>query len=126
MAPVNPATSTTTSTTTTSVATTEGDAVITITHCEVRGETVELVNSGGEPLTLRGWVLHDENRNHETTLDRIQLWPGDRIVMLSGEDTLDTPETFRWSDGFVWNNDGDEAFLLRPNGTVASSRRCVG
>jgi len=45
--------------------------------------------------------------------------------MLTGEDTVDIAGALRWSDNNVWNNDGDEAFLLRPDGTVASSRRCV-
>ena len=122
--PVNPVTSTTTSSTTTTIVVTPGDAIVEITRCDARGESVELVNSGGESITLRGWTLHDEGRKHETDLSRVILDPGQRIVMLSGEDTLDVPGTFRWTGRNVWNNDGDQATLLQRNGAVVSTLRC--
>ena len=102
----------------------EGAASVEISWCRAREETVQLVNTGGELITLTGWVLHDERRNHETRLDQISLAPGQRVVMLSGDTTLDVPETFRWTGNNVWNNDGDTATLLDDAGVVVSEERC--
>ena len=120
----SPTTSTTTTSSTTTIQTEAGAAMIEVSSCDARGETVELINTGGESITLNGWVLHDEGRNHETALNQVTLEPGGAIVMLSGADSLDTEVTMRWKDQNVWNNDGDEAFLLDASGDVVSRRRC--
>ena len=120
----SPIESTTTSSTTTTIAITEGAAEVEISWCRAREETVQVINVGGELITLNGWILHDERRNHETRLDRISLAPGQRVVMLSGEDTLDVADTFRWANNNVWNNDGDTATLLNSDGFVIGEERC--
>lgn len=119
-------TSTTASSTTTSIAITSADAVVRISSCDARGETVELINSGGESITLSGWVLHDEGRNHETSLSGVTLGRASSIVLLSGEDTADIPDAIRWATQNVWNNGGDEAVLVNADGIVASRLRCSG
>ena len=130
--PASPSTTTPQSSTTTEPSTQDESveaqptgAVIEISWCRVRDETVQLLNTGTELITLNGWVLHDETRNHEVELSRITLDPGQRVVMLSGEDTLDVPETFRWADRNVWNNDGDTATLLNSSGQVVAQERCT-
>jgi len=53
------------------------------------------------------------------------LGAGEGIVLLSGDQTADIDGAFRWSEINVWNNDGDEAFLLGADGAVVGSRRCT-
>jgi len=96
---------------------------IEILHCDAEGETVELINQGDEFLTLVGWVLHDGVQLHEAQLDQIGLAPDQRIVLLSGIESIDAPGTFRWDDGNVWN-EGDIA-ILRRGGTVVSKKTCT-
>ncbi len=99
--------------------------VIEIVRCDVATEEVELVNSGDMATTLVGWRLHDEGRVWRTGLDAVSLDAGERIVLLSGDDTVDFPGSFRWSDGNVWNNrGGDTATLIRSDGAVVANFLC--
>lgn len=123
--PAAPATSSTTTSSSTTIVLTPGAAVVEVSFCDARGETVELRNTGSERIALIGWTLHDEGRKHETNLNRVVLNAGESFIMLSGEDTLETPGSLRWTGRNVWNNDGDIAFLLGPDGSVVSERRCA-
>lgn len=120
-----PATSTTTGPTTTTIPETAGPAIIEVTQCQRRAEIVTIANTGGEPLSLSGWRLHDEDVNHSTNLNSITLQPGSSIRLLSGPDTVAENDDIKWTSQNVWNNDGDTAFLLDASGTTVSEQRCT-
>jgi endonuclease YncB( thermonuclease family) len=87
---------------------------------DLNGEWALLQNLGGRGADLTGWVLRDEssaNRYHfpAGTL----LAPGGQVTVHTGCGR-DTPDALYWChDGPVWNNGGDTALLLDPQGNVA-------
>jgi hypothetical protein len=95
-------------------------------------EYVYLVNTGPNDVQLRGWKVIDRGRDHVYRFSSLFLEPGDTIHLRTGrgsdgapvcEEGTECPENahydFYWKlDNYVWNNDGDRAKLIRPNGNV--------
>jgi hypothetical protein len=81
-------------------------------------EVVAIVNRGEEPVDLGGWVLRDESSRHRFSFaPGSTLEPGQRLGI-----TSDSPG---WDPGgeSVWNNGGDMALLLDPEGNVVARWR---
>lgn len=83
------------------------------------GEWVDLENRAVGATDLTGWVLKDESATHRYDFPSgfvLGGGAGVRIHTGCGEDT--TVALYWCSSGAVWNNDGDTAFLLDPNGNI--------
>lgn len=81
-------------------------------------ETIEIVNRGSAYVDLSGWVVRDESsRNRYTFIEGSGLRGGASLTITSADRG--------WSpgDGPIWNNDGDMAMLLVPDGRVADYQR---
>jgi hypothetical protein len=50
------------------------------------GDWVELHNRGGQPIDLTGWILRDENDDHDFILPEVTLAPGDYLVLAEDAD----------------------------------------
>lgn len=117
-------TTTPTTTTTTTIAPSAGPARVTLLACDKRNEAVTIGNTGGAPVSLDGYTLHDGERNHETGLGGFgSLQPGQQLVILTGPDAVAGSGAVVWKNQNVWNNDGDTAYLIAPDGTV-TTRGC--
>lgn len=92
-------------------------------NANLNGEWLEIHNQGKEPLDLAGWTVKDESASHRYTFPPGVTIPGGGVLVLftgCGEDTFG--ERY-WCNSYsaVWNNGGDTAFLLGPDGrTVAT------
>jgi endonuclease YncB( thermonuclease family) len=87
-------------------------------HENLEPEAVVIVNDGGEPVDLTGWVLRDESSRHRYSFrSGTSLEPGASLTVSSADTG--------WSPGgeAVWNNDGDMALLLDPSGNVVARWR---
>jgi endonuclease YncB( thermonuclease family) len=80
-------------------------------------EHVTLVSSDGR-IDLSGWVLRDESSTHRYRLPPGSILEPDQVLVV----TSDHPG---WDPGGspVWNNDGDMALLLSPDGAVVARQR---
>ena len=76
------------------------------------------ISNGGDAVDLSGWVLRDESSAH-----RFRFPAGSEVAPGSGIEV--TSDHTAWVPGGspVWNNDGDMALLLTPNGAVAARTR---
>ena len=90
----------------------------------LEGEWVDIVNVGLTEISMRGWVLKDESSRHR------YAFPDDFVIAPQGVVRIhtgcgpDDDETLHWCNGSaVWNNTGDTAFLLDPNGNIVSFYR---
>jgi len=90
------------------------------------GEWVLIKNDGDDDVSLAGWRLRDESTRHRMEFPDVQVPAGATVRVRTGCGdnalTADPIEIF-WCDPEppVWNNDGDTAFLLDPNGAIADS-----
>lgn len=94
------------------------------------GEWVDIENLG-DAVSLFGWVLRDESTRHRYSFPNIEVSPGAtvRVHTGCGDDELGGSSiVLYWCDPEppVWNNGGDTAFLLDPNGAVADSYNTQG
>ncbi len=87
----------------------------------LNGEWVDIVNAGLSGESLEGWVLKDESSSHRYSFPDGYTLESQAVVRIRTGCGTDTAETLYWCNGSpVWNNDGDTAFLLDPNGNIVS------
>lgn len=89
------------------------------------GEWVVIENRGGA-VSLEGWALRDESTSHRYAFPAIEVAAGGSIQVHTGcgvDVTAGSSLVLFWCDPQppVWNNGGDTAFLLDPNGAIADS-----
>lgn len=94
------------------------------------GEWVVIENNG-EAVSLAGWRLRDESTRHRYDFPEVSLPANGTVQVFVGcGDDLTTGATLElyWCDPEppVWNNSGDTAFLLDPNGAIADSSPTEG
>lgn len=112
-----------TTTTTTTIAPSAGPGVVVLLACDKRNEVVTIGNTGGETVSLSGYTLHDEGDKHRTSLGGFgSLAPGEQLRILTGPDASSGAGQVVWKNQNVWNNDGDVANLIAPDGTVTTER----
>lgn len=112
-----------TTTITPTIAPTDGPGVVELVSCDKRAEVVGIANTGSSAVSLSGFVLHDEGRKHEVALGQFgTLEPGQRLEIMTGEDATAADGRVVWKRQNVWNNDGDVANLIAPDGTTTVTR----
>ena len=90
------------------------------------GEFIVIENVGDAEVDLEGWAVRDESTRHRHTFSSLVVAPGQQLRLRTGCGELDLssdPIEAFWCDPEppVWNNSGDTAFLLGPNGGIADS-----
>lgn len=92
-------------------------------HENLNGEWVRIRNRGDISVDMTGWVLKDESATHRYEFpDGYTLGAGADVTVFTGCG-VDIPAELYWcsSQGAVWNNDGDTAFLLDHHGNIVST-----
>ncbi|CAN5847621.1 hypothetical protein BH23ACT4_BH23ACT4_16750 [soil metagenome] len=86
----------------------------------LNGEWVTIRNNGGSVVDLSGWTLKDESATHRFTFPAaFVLAVGEVVTIRTGCGENFGTELFWCNQGSaVWNNTGDTAFLLDPNGNI--------
>ncbi len=92
------------------------------TNASRNAEWASLVNTGTRPVNLRGYTVRDR-AGRVYTFGTVSIAAnGGRIWLHTGSGT-DTATHRYWRSGnYIWNNDGDTAYLRRPTGTTVD--RC--
>lgn len=98
-------------------------AGVVVTGCDASSETVQLTNNDPRAITLTDWTLEDEGPNFAGSLDTVTIEAGQTVTLLFGTGP-DRPGTIRIFDRNIWNNGGDTAFLMNPDGVVVSEFEC--
>ena len=88
------------------------------------GEWIQVTNSGTESAELSGWRIEDEGPNHTYRFPNGTLIPAGATITLYTGCGPDSATELYWcvSGSAVWNNSGDTAHLIDPNGTIVSTR----
>lgn len=91
-------------------------------------EWVELTNTGNGPLDLTGWSVKDESATHRYPFPSgFHLGAGATVRLHTGcGDNTSTSLYWCMEGSAVWNNSGDTAFVLDPNGNVVVAKSYSG
>lgn len=91
---------------------------------DANAEYAVVANRSGGTVDLTGWVLKDETATHRFPFPvGFTLAAGASVSVHTGCGTASSTDLFWCNEGSaIWNNDGDTAFLLDPNGNVVDTR----
>jgi micrococcal nuclease len=87
----------------------------------LNGERIVIRNGGDDPVDLSGWVLRDSSSDNRFAFPSgFELGADTRVTVHTGSGP-DSDDALYWgADRPIWDNDGDTAFLLDPNGNTVS------
>ncbi|MEE1927419.1 lamin tail domain-containing protein [Streptomyces sp. TRM 70351] len=85
-------------------------------NSSLNAEYVQIRNTTGASVQLRGWTLTDAV-NHRYTFGTFTLAKGKTVTVRTGKGTNTSVNRYQGRAWYVWNNDKDTATLRRANGT---------
>ncbi|MFJ4867492.1 lamin tail domain-containing protein [Streptomyces sp. NPDC088757] len=86
----------------------------------LNGEYVQIRNTTGASVNLRGWTLTDA-ANHKYTFGNFVLGKGKTVTLRTGRGTNTSANVYQNRGAYVWNNDRDTATLRKSNGASADT-----
>ncbi|WP_053001072.1 lamin tail domain-containing protein [Kosmotoga pacifica] len=92
----------------------KGDVRISYIKYSGNPEYIEIKNYGTSPVNLQGWKITDEGAKHVYVFGNVELKPGYVIRLYSGNKATENI----WVRTYIWNNDGDVAYLYDSNGNL--------
>lgn len=85
-------------------------------------EYVKITNSGTTAVNLKGWKIVDKKKLHTYIFPSFVL-KNKSTVTLKSRTGKNSASTLFWNKGsFVWNNEGDTAYLYNAQGTLVSTK----
>ncbi|MFF3836638.1 lamin tail domain-containing protein [Streptomyces sp. NPDC001930] len=84
-------------------------------NTSLNGEWVQIRNTTGAAVNLRGWTLTDAT-NHKYTFGNVVLGKGKIVTVRTGRGTNTSANVYQNRGWYVWNNDRDTATLKKSNG----------
>jgi micrococcal nuclease len=85
-------------------------------------EYIVLVNPNDIAIDLTGWILRDSSTSHRYEFPNgTTLEANAELTVRTGCGEDSAQELFWCAGGPVWDNGGDEAFLLSPSGAIAAT-----
>ncbi|MBD0707970.1 MULTISPECIES: lamin tail domain-containing protein [unclassified Streptomyces] len=88
-------------------------------NASLNGEYVQIRNTTGAAVNLRGWTLTDAS-NHKYTFGNFTLGKGKIVTVRTGRGKNTATNVYQNRGAYVWNNDRDTATLRKSNGTRMS------
>ncbi|MBP2581821.1 P pilus assembly chaperone PapD [Streptomyces sp. PvR006] len=85
-------------------------------NASLNAEYVQIRNTTGAAVNLRGWTLTDAS-NHKYTFGNFTLGKGKIVTVRTGRGTNSAANVYQNRGAYVWNNDRDTATLKKSNGT---------
>lgn len=94
---------------------------IVIENIDLVEEVVVIANRSENPIELTRWRLVSEVGGQEFTFPEFTLGPSQRVEITSGPNAQhDPPRKLRWTDRYIWNNEGDPGALYDTTGRLIS------
>ncbi|MET7757827.1 lamin tail domain-containing protein [Streptomyces sp. NPDC005389] len=84
-------------------------------NTSLNAEYVQIRNTTGAAVNLRGWTLTDA-ANHKYTFGNFVLGKGKIVTVRTGRGTNSAANVYQNRGTYVWNNDRDTATLKKSNG----------
>lgn len=85
-------------------------------------EYVKITNKGAASVNLKGWKIKDKGAKHTYTFSSYTLKSKASVTLKSGSGK-NSGSTLYWNKySFIWNNEGDTAYLYNAQGKLVSSK----
>jgi hypothetical protein len=95
------------------------------TKRQLHREYVVIHNTSGKGRQLRGWVLRDR-AGHRFTFPSYRIGPNGYVKVHTGKGRDRRGDVYWDSGNFIWNNDGDKAWVRTPGGTTTDTCTYAG
>ncbi|MET9447536.1 lamin tail domain-containing protein [Streptomyces cinerochromogenes] len=86
----------------------------------LNAEWVQLRNTSGSAVSLKGWVLKDAS-HHEYVFPNVRIGAGKYLKIHTGSGSDTASDKYQDRRAYVWNNDKDTATLTRASGSKVDS-----
>ncbi|GGS88061.1 lamin tail domain-containing protein [Streptomyces cinerochromogenes] len=86
----------------------------------LNAEWVQLRNTSGSAVSLKGWVLKDAS-NHKYVFPNVKIGAGKYLKIHTGSGSDTASDKYQDRRAYVWNNDRDTATLTRASGSKVDS-----
>ncbi|OON72065.1 lamin tail domain-containing protein [Streptomyces tsukubensis] len=90
------------------------------TNASLNGEWVNIHNNSRSPLQLKGYKLKD-NTGYTYTFGSYRVGAGKTVKVRTGKGKNVSGVRYWGRGSYVWNNTGDKARLIKPNGSLRDS-----
>jgi hypothetical protein len=84
---------------------------------QLNAEYIVIKNTGNRAKQLKGWVVKDK-ANHRFIFPSYKIGPGGYVKIHTGKGNNRRGDLYWGSGNFVWNNDGDKAWVNTAGTTV--------
>ncbi|AKN72864.1 hypothetical protein QR97_26680 [Streptomyces sp. PBH53] len=82
----------------------------------LNAEWVQLRNTSGSAVSLKGWVLKDAS-NHKYVFPNVKIGAGKYLKVRTGSGSDTASDKYQDRRAYVWNNDKDTATLTKASGS---------
>ncbi|MEU6069977.1 lamin tail domain-containing protein [Streptomyces sp. NPDC047082] len=89
-------------------------------NTSLNGEWVQIKNTGGSAISLKGWILKDAS-NHKYVFPNVKIGAGKYMKIHTGKGTDTASNKYQGRRAYVWNNTSDTATLTKASGTKVDS-----
>lgn len=92
-------------------------------HQTPNQEYVKITNKGTTAVSMRGWKITDKGAKHTYYFPSSYTLKAKSTVTLRSGKGTNTASTLYWQKNiFIWNNEGDTAYLYNAQGKLVSSK----
>jgi hypothetical protein len=92
-------------------------------HQTVNQEYVKITNKGTTAVSMRGWKITDKGAKHTYKFPSSFVLKSKNAVTLYTGKGRNTATKLYWGMGwYVWNNEGDTAYLYNAQGKLVSTK----
>jgi Lamin Tail Domain len=91
------------------------------TNSHLNQEYIRIRNLSSTTKSIAGWRVRDAAGHSYTFPTGARILPGEEATLRTGKGT-NSSKTFYWGrTWYIWNNNGDKAYLIRSDGTTADT-----
>jgi len=91
-------------------------------NSSLNAEWIQLKSNCAGDKSLGGYRIRDRS-HHNYTFGSFTIQPGETVKVHTGAGANTAAHVYQDADGYIWNNDGDKAFLYNASGTLV--RTCA-
>jgi hypothetical protein len=92
-------------------------------HQTVNQEYVKITNKGTTAVKMKGWKITDKGKKHTYYFpSSYSLKSKTTVTLYTGKGTNTATKLYWGRSAYVWNNEGDTAYLYNAQGKLVSSR----